>query len=80
MTNRLPLAQPLLTSAEVAALTKLSENTLRNLRSQRRIPFVRLAGGAVRYDAQEIQDWIASGAQPALARVPASPGRPRRAG
>lgn len=69
---------PLLTSAEVAALTKLTENTIRNLRSQRRIPFIRLAGGAVRYDPQQIQDWIASGAQPAVARVPAPLGRPRR--
>lgn len=68
----------LLTDDDVAALTQLSKNTLRNLRHQRRIPFVKLAGGAVRYGAEEIESWIDAGAQPAVPRRVVPLGRPQR--
>lgn len=69
---------PLLKDDDVVALTGLSKNTLRNLRHQRRIPFVKLAGSAVRYRQSEIDAWIQAGSIPAVQHVPLPLGRPRR--
>jgi len=51
----------LLTSEEVCSILKIKDHFLRDLRHQKRIPFVKI-GHLVRYVPSQIQKWIESGA------------------
>jgi len=73
-----PTPDVLMTTSDVAAMLQVSQNTLRNMRHQRRVPFLKLAGGAVRYRRSEIEQWIATGAHPARPVVALPSGRPGR--
>lgn len=74
------MTDALLTDDDLAAWLKLSKTTLRNLRYQRRVPFLKLAGGAVRYRREDIEAWIEQGVQPAVPQLAAVPSRRRRSG
>ena len=55
--------QTLITEKKLSEITGLALQTLRNARHQRRgIPYIRLGGekrGAIRYDLQDVEDYIA---------------------
>ncbi len=52
--------EELLTTEELCKMLKVRESYIRNLRSQKRIPYVKL-GRLVRYKATDIEQWIKSG-------------------
>ena len=78
----------LLTELETAALTRLSTNTLTQWRrrSNRRLPWIVIAGGRVRYLAGDVRQFLASGEprrprrKPLPELAPQKPSRRRRAG
>lgn len=51
----------LLTDDDVCEMFRVRKSYLRDLRSQKRIPFLKL-GNLVRYRAEELESWINSGA------------------
>ncbi|MFH1261893.1 MAG: helix-turn-helix domain-containing protein [Pseudomonadota bacterium] len=51
----------LLTDEDVCTMFRVRKSYLRDLRSQKRIPFLKL-GNLVRYRAEELESWINSGA------------------
>ena len=52
--------QTLLNSRELAAILKVKESYLKNLRHENRVPFLKI-GRLVRYSLEDIEKWIASG-------------------
>lgn len=58
--------QTLLTYADLSQILKRSEHALRRDVMHRRIPFKRI-GGQVRFDPQEIKEWIEKQSVPAVA-------------
>lgn len=52
------MTKRLLNIKEVADYTGLSQHTLYTMVSKRRIPFVKL-GGALRFDSEQLDEWIA---------------------
>jgi predicted DNA-binding transcriptional regulator AlpA len=55
-----PVADKLLTPADVAAMTGLSTETLSQWRSQRReLPYVKISRNCVRYRQSDFDNWIA---------------------
>lgn len=49
----------LLTDAEVAELFQISRSKLWRMRKEG-LPFIRLSGGRIRYQEDELQQWLAS--------------------
>ncbi|WP_425545839.1 helix-turn-helix domain-containing protein [Aeromicrobium alkaliterrae] len=48
----------MLTVAEVARWLSVSDQTVRKLASDDQIPHVRLTGRALRFDREQLQEWI----------------------
>jgi excisionase family DNA binding protein len=48
----------LLNAAQAAKLLGIGEKTVRKYTSERRIPFIRLSGRCVRYDAAALAGWL----------------------
>jgi predicted DNA-binding transcriptional regulator AlpA len=70
-----PVADKLLTPADVAAMTGLSLNTLAQWRSQRRgLPYVKIARNCVRYRQRDFDNWIAG----SIVRVEVEPSNAAR--
>ncbi len=70
--------EPLLTPADVEAWLALPQSTQRNMRSARRIPYLRLAGGAVRYRRADLERWLKEAEKPVVVHPPLPLGRPRK--
>ncbi len=51
-------AKELLKIEDVAKLLKMSEGHIYNLVSRREIPFTRISRKAIRFDPDEIQEWL----------------------
>lgn len=61
------MKEELLTCPQLASLLNVRPSTIRKWTYQRRIPFVRLAGGrAVRYRLSDCEKMIRSGLRPAM--------------
>lgn len=68
-----PTVDPvLLTAAQVAAVLQISTRTLWRLLSGRKVPEPVRLGGAVRWRAEDIKNWIAAGCPQTSARENAS--------
>ena len=50
--------KPLLTVKDVAKLLQCSIYQVYRLTSKKRIPYLKVAGGAIRFDADEIETWV----------------------
>ena len=50
--------KPLLTVKDVAKLLQCSVYQVYRLTGQKRIPYLKVAGGAIRFDADEIETWV----------------------
>ena len=59
--QKVEIESPWMTVREVAAYIKISAGTVRNLVSERRIPFAR-RGRLVRFHRQRIDEWMNRGA------------------
>lgn len=46
------------TAKELAGYLKCSEHTIRDKTYRRRIPFIKIPGGGVRYRKEEIDEWL----------------------
>lgn len=57
--------KPCLTVADVAALTGLTDPGIRKLAAAGKIPHFRLAPKAIRFDANEIDEWLQAARRPA---------------
>ena len=58
--SRAATSSPLLTAANVAAITGLSTETLAQWRSQRKgVPFLKLSRNVVRYRESDLDAWLA---------------------
>lgn len=53
------IVKPLLTVKEIAKLLQCSTYQVYRLTGQKRIPYLRVAGGAIRFDPDEIEAWLA---------------------
>ncbi len=60
------LQDRLLTCSEAADLLRIQVQTLRKWTSQRRIPFVKINGRAVRYRPGDLEKLVKAGLRPAL--------------
>jgi len=49
---------PLLTVKDVAKLLQCSVYQVYRLTGQKRIPYLKVAGGAIRFDPDEIETWL----------------------
>lgn len=72
------MTDPLLTTAEVAELLRVSQRTVRRLREGGGLPWVRI-GGQVRYLREQVAGWVSSQAVATAAEPPAPRPRRRRA-
>ena len=50
--------KPLLTVKDVAKLLQCSIYQVYRLTGQKRIPYLKVAGGAIRFDTDEIEVWL----------------------
>jgi len=50
--------KPLLTVKDVAKLLQCSVYQVYRLTGQKRIPYLKVAGGAIRFDSDEIETWV----------------------
>jgi len=50
--------KPLLTVKDVAKLLQCSIYQVYRLTGQKRIPYLKVAGGAIRFDSDEIETWV----------------------
>ena len=50
--------KPLLTVKDVAKLLQCSVYQVYRLTGQKRIPYLKVAGGAIRFDPDEIETWV----------------------
>jgi len=50
--------KPLLTVKDVAKLLQCSIYQVYRLTGQKRIPYLKVAGGAIRFDPDEIETWL----------------------
>ena len=50
--------KPLLTVKDVAKLLRCSTYQVYRLTGQKRIPYLKVAGGAIRFDSDEIETWV----------------------
>jgi len=50
--------KPLLTVKDVAKLLQCSTYQVYRLTGQKRIPYLKVAGGAIRFDSDEIETWV----------------------
>ena len=50
--------KPLLTVKDVAKFLQCSIYQVYRLKGQKRIPYLKVAGGAIRFDPDEIEAWV----------------------
>ncbi len=58
------MTETLITAQEAARFLSLSVSTIRAWTSQRRIPFIKLNGKAVRYRREDLERMISAGEHP----------------